>query len=121
MFRAGPQPRNVSERRMSERLSEALSERMSDECQKECQKICQKESEAHVNKMSERMSEYEKVCLSESMRITRKNDGGFACFEMPVHGLKVDDNPHLTTTTRHVMVGIARSQVIVVFFFNPVV
>ena len=28
-------------------------------CQKECQKICQKESEAHVNKMSERMSEYE--------------------------------------------------------------
>ena len=97
---AGPQPRSCefsvarrtstakwSERRMSERLSEALSERMSDkmqktcqkecqkecqtECQKECQKICQKESEAHVNKMSERMSEYEKVCLSESMGITR--------------------------------------------------
>ena len=83
-----------SERRMSERLSEDMSERMSEDvsekmsdrmqkiCQKECQKECQtecqkecqkiqKESEAHVNKMSERMSEYEKVCLSESMGITR--------------------------------------------------
>ena len=31
---------------------------------------------------------------------------------LPVHGLKVDDNPHLTTTTRHAMVGITRSNVI---------
>ena len=31
---------------------------------------------------------------------------------LPAHGLKVDDNPHLTTTTRHVMVGITRSKVI---------
>ena len=34
---------------------------------------------------------------------------------LPVHGLKVNDNPHLTTTTRHVMVGITRSKVIVFF------
>ena len=32
---------------------------------------------------------------------------------LPIH----PDNPHLTTTTRHVMVGITRSKVIVVFFF----
>ena len=31
---------------------------------------------------------------------------------LPVHGIKVDDNPHLTTPTRHVMVGIPRSKVI---------
>ena len=49
------------------------------------------------------------------MQKSRKEDGGFACFEMPVHGLKVDDNPHLTTTTRHVMVGITRSKVILFF------
>ena len=30
-------------------------------------------------------------------------------FLLPVHGIKVDDNPHLTTPTRHVMVGITRS------------
>ena len=27
-------------------------------------------------------------------------------------GIKVDNNPHLTTPTRHVMVGITRSKVI---------
>ena len=31
---------------------------------------------------------------------------------LPVHRLKVDDNPHLTTTTRHVMVWLTRSKVI---------
>ena len=36
-------------------------------------------------------------------------------FLLPVHGIKVDDNPHLTTPTRHVMVGITRSKV---FFPN---
>ena len=53
------------------------------------------------------------------MQKSRKEDGGFACFEMPVHGLKVDDNPHLTTTTRQVMAGITRSKVILFlqFFF----
>ena len=35
---------------------------------------------------------------------------------LPVHGLKVDDNPHLTTTTRHVMVGTTRSKVILTRF-----
>ena len=34
---------------------------------------------------------------------------------LPAHGLKVDDNPHLATTTRHVMVGITRRKVIVFF------
>ena len=49
------------------------------------------------------------------MQKSRKEDGGIACFEMPVHVVQVDDNPHLTTTTRHVMVGITRSKVISVF------
>ena len=31
---------------------------------------------------------------------------------LPIH----PDNPHLTTTTRHVMVGITRSKVIFVFY-----
>ena len=87
-----------SERRMSERLEEVLSERISEDlskglakiCQKGCpakdlsermcqkeyqtkyqkerQKICQKESEVYVNKMSDRMLEYEKMqeirCMS---------------------------------------------------------
>ena len=33
-------------------------------------------------------------------------------FLLPVHGIKLDDNPHLTTPTQHVMVGITRSKVI---------
>ena len=45
-------------------------------------------------------------------------DGGLACFEialaiflLPVHGVKLDVNSHLTTPTQHVMVGITRSKV----------
>ena len=34
---------------------------------------------------------------------------------LPVHGLKINNNPYLTTTTRHVMVGITRSKIIVFF------
>ena len=37
-------------------------------------------------------------------------------FLLPVHGIKLDDNPHLTTPTQHVMVGITRSKVI--FFYT---
>ena len=33
-------------------------------------------------------------------------------FLLPVHGIKLGDNPHLTTPTQHVMVGITRSKVI---------
>ena len=45
-------------------------------------------------------------------------DGGLACFEialpiflLPVHGVKLDVNSHLTNPTQHVMVGITRSKV----------
>ena len=48
-FRAGPQSRNVSERRIAERVSEDMSE-------KECQKICQKE---------EYQIECQKLCQKE--------------------------------------------------------
>ena len=71
-----------------------MSERMSIDMSEECQKIMQK---------------------------SKKKDGGLACFEialpiflLPVHGIKLDDNSHLTTPTPHVMVGITRSKVIVV-------
>ena len=36
----------------------------------------------------------------------------FDVFLLPVHWLKLDDNPNLTTPTQHVMVGITRSKVI---------
>ena len=42
-------------------------------------------------------------------------------FLLPVHGTKVDDNPHLTTPTRHVMVGITRSNLICFLFLLAVV
>ena len=56
---------------------------------------------------------------TRSCKNPEKKDGGLACFEialpiflLPVHGIKLDDNSHLTTPTQHVMVGITRSKVI---------
>ena len=36
--------------------------------------------------------------------------------KITIHGIKLDDNPHLTTPTQHVMVGITRSKVILCTF-----
>ena len=43
MFRTGPQPRNVSEKRMSDRMSEDLSERMSEDVSERMSGSCQQD------------------------------------------------------------------------------
>ena len=64
VWRAGPQPRNVSERRMSERLSEDMSERMSKDMSERMSKDL---SEDMSKDMSERMSEDMSEDMSKDM------------------------------------------------------
>ena len=88
-------------------------------CQKECQKIWQKDCQERVYSMA--------LVVIHSMGSAHVSDGRerqrmanvwrqcqlcSPIIDNSSCGIKVDNNPHLTTPTRHVMVGITRSRVI---------
>ena len=68
---------------------------------------CYTEGRAGHNKSTQKSRK--QVCGVSSWFLSRLGK-----IPLPIH----PDNPHLTTTTRHVMVGITRSKVIL-FFFGP--
>ena len=98
---------------MSERMSEDMSESMWKDMSEDMSERVSKDLSERMSKdMSERMSEDMSERMSEDMS---------ECSQI-LHSSHhiLNDNPHLTTSTQHVMVGITRSKVIFFWFlFSP--
>ena len=62
----------------------------------------------HHEKDTEHHAKFQKTSVA-GLHLLQRRVIQVAQITLPIH----PDNPHLTTTTRHVMVGITRSKVIV--------